>query len=100
MKLPHSPGDEFGWFQVPFEGQFLYIQACDEFEGWEHVSVSKENGVPWWKEMCFVKDLFWDDDDLVVQFHPAKKDYVNIAKNCLHLWRYCGEMPIPPKKMV
>jgi hypothetical protein len=56
---------------------------------WEHVSVSV-NGVarcPSWAEMCFVKDLFWNDDEVVIQFHPAKKDYVNFHPYCLHLWR-------------
>jgi hypothetical protein len=55
--------------------------------GWEHVSVSTKHRIPNWQEMSFVKDLFWQDEETVVQFHPAKSQYVNCHPNCLHLWR-------------
>ena len=66
---------------------------------WEHVSVSYPNRCPTWEEMCFVKDIFWGEDETVVQFHPPKKNYVNVAKYCLHLWKPTHiEIPLPPKK--
>ena len=44
-----------------------------------------------------MKDLFWGDDEWVVEFHPAAKDYVNNHPGCLHLWRPTEAiMPIPP----
>src|ERR1700733_966886 len=46
-------------------------------EGWEHVSVSTRNRTPNWQEMSFVKDLFWNEEECVVQFHPPKSTYVN-----------------------
>jgi hypothetical protein len=50
--------------------------------------------------MCAVKDLFWGDDDWVVQFHPAKSAYVNNHPGCLHLWRPTREqMPMPPHEL-
>lgn len=67
----------------------LYVIASDG-EGWEHVSVSTPSRCPTWYDMCFIKDLFWDDEDLVIQYHPAKADYVNIHPFCLHLWRKAG----------
>jgi hypothetical protein len=80
----------------------FFIQASDG-SGWEHVSVSMPlgNRTPTWEEMCFIKDLFWDAEDVVVQYHPAKKDYVNLAKDCLHLWRPTKEeIPTPPSIFV
>lgn len=69
--------------------------------GWEHASVSFEKRTPSWEEMCTVKSLFWDEEDCVVQFHPAKSEYVNFAKHCLHLWRPTGAvLPTPPSWMV
>lgn len=51
--------------------------------------------------MCFIKDLFWNENECVVQFHPPKKDYINNAKFCLHLWKHShGEFPRPPKYLV
>lgn len=64
----------------------VHIIASDG-EGWEHVSVSLRNRTPTWDEMCYVKDLFWDPEDVVVQFHPKRSEYVNVHPNCLHLWR-------------
>lgn len=71
--------------------------------GWEHVSISPYNKryVPSWEDMCRVKDMFFHDDEVAVQYHPAKSEYVNNMPNCLHLWRPLNaEMPTPPSIMV
>lgn len=58
-------------------------------DGWEHVSVSPYGGkMPTWNDMCLVKDVFWEDEEEVIQIHPKKSKYVNIVDNCLHLWRH------------
>lgn len=81
-------------------GQVLMAIASNAI-GWEHVSVSRRDRCPTWEEMCQVKDLFWDGDDCVVQFHPPKTQYVNNHPYCLHLWRQVGaEFPAPPKILV
>ena len=57
--------------------------------GWEHVSVSPYKGkMPTWDDMCAIKDIFWDDEEAVIQIHPKKSEYVNVKDNCLHLWRH------------
>lgn len=69
--------------------------------GWDHVSVSRKNRCPDWAEMCRVKDLFFEPEECVVQYHPPKSDYKNLHRNCLHLWRPQGaEVPRPPSWMV
>lgn len=81
-------------------GQRLKVKATDQL-GWEHVSVSRDDRTPTWSEMCQVKDMFWDEEDCVVQYHPPKSDYVNNHLFCLHLWRPIGiELPRPPSFMV
>jgi hypothetical protein len=51
--------------------------------------------------MCFVKDLFWDEEECVVQFHPPKSKYVNHHTRCLHLWKQIGVVvPMPPTKLI
>ncbi len=68
--------------------------------GWEHVSVSSVK-VPKWSEMCVVKNMFWDEEDCVIQFHPPASEYVNNCGTCLHLWRPVGiVIPRPPKILV
>lgn len=71
--------------------------------GWEHVSVCpyKKHVTPSWDDMCRIKDMFWNDDECVVQYHPPKSEYVNNMGNCLHLWKPIGlKMPMPPSIFV
>lgn len=76
--------------------------SCEE-SVWEHVSVSIECGkrTPTWDEMCFVKRLFWEDEETVIQFHPSKSEYVNTHPFVLHLWKplHFGIL-LPPKHCV
>lgn len=69
---------------------------------WEHVSVSLSHRCPTWEEMCYVKSLFWDDEDAVVQLHPPRSTWVNNHQCCLHLWRPVNGLviPLPPEWMV
>jgi len=71
--------------------------------GWEHISVSpsQKRITPSWDDMVRIKDMFWNDDEAVIQIHPAKADYVNNMPNCLHLWRcYYKDMLLPPSCFV
>ena len=75
-----------GAFTIPF-GSYEFVVIASDGMGWEHVSVSLKNRCPNWTEMCYMKNLFWDKEDCVVQFHPPQNEYVNNNENCLHLWR-------------
>lgn len=78
----------------------LCCQASDG-GGWEHVSVSLPNRCPTWDEMNFIKDLFWDEEDCVMQLHPPNSEYVNNHQYCLHLWRPINQdIPMPDRRMV
>lgn len=85
----------------PFHSTLFVISS--DGGGWEHVSVSvvKRKGVPTWKEMCWVKELFWEDEEVVMQLHPPKSEYVNTDPYTLHLWKPVErEIPTPPWIMV
>ena len=89
-----------GAFLIPYQSFMLRVIASDG-RGWEHVSVSLPNRCPNWREMCFIKDLFWDEEEVIIQYHPAKSEYVNVHDNCVRLWRPMGvNIPIPPKELV
>jgi hypothetical protein len=60
------------------------------------VSVPGSTRTPNWPEMCFVKGLFWDDEECVVQFHPSRSEYVNNHRGCLHLWKDLRQPPRMP----
>ena len=91
-----------GIFVINKKNKKFQVIASDGM-GWDHVSVTLANRhrCPTWGEMCFIKDLFFPDDEQVVQFHPAKSEHVNINNYCLHLWRYQdSELPKPLEIMV
>lgn len=95
-----SDGNNGAFYIRGPKGAYLRIIASDG-DGWDHVSVSLSNRVPNWDEMCFVKNLFWSEDETVVQYHPAKAEYVNNHPYCLHLWKSREEtMPTPPSIMI
>lgn len=107
-RVPEGPygsvtSDGFnGFFCFTINGLPIKVIASDGM-GWQHVSVSIHNSAstPSWQMMCKVKELFWNDDDWVVQFHPAKSEYVNNHPGCLHLWKSTDkEFPKPDSIMV
>lgn len=79
--------------------QFTCIAS--DGDGWEHVSVSLPRRCPTWGEMCHIKSIFWDADDVVMQLHPREREYVNVHQFCLHLWRpTTAVIPTPPQNFV
>jgi hypothetical protein len=116
-----TTNEPFGAFVIPYpndrrkgERVTLYAIASnglepDQPDEWQHVSVHASvvslvkgdyDRAPTWDEMCFVKDLFWDKQDCVVQYHPPQSDYINRHPYTLHLWKFNGEFPMPPKEYV
>ena len=93
-----SPGDLFGAFLLKHRNLItLKAIVIADGMGWDHVSVSHERRCPSWDEMCWVKHLFFEPNECVVQYHPPASDYVNVHPNCLHLWRPAdGVLPMPP----
>ena len=77
---------------------------CSWAAGWEHVSINRWDRDSTWKEMCELKEIFWKDDEAVMQIHPPKSEYVDNLEHCLHLWRpieqYCGKIPLPDSLLV
>jgi hypothetical protein len=71
---------------------------------WEHVSCHcfdpffKKEQTPTWEQMSYIASLFWEEDEVLVQFRPAKKDYVNVHEHVLHWWKPVFlEIPTPPR---
>lgn len=102
LRRPESDaGANWGAFQI---GPLCIVSSGSgdpEGENWEHVSVSCANRCPTWEEMSSVKNLFWREDETVVQFHPRRDQYVNLHPFCLHLWKRVGsEYELPPRRFL
>jgi len=88
---------EPGWRLAVVATDGCDMDGPSEALGWEHVSVHafrgsldkrvKQMRTPTWLEMCLIKDLFWDGEDVVMQLHPRRSEYVNQHPHVLHLWR-------------
>ena len=96
-----------GAFSLPGpEGMTLLVVASDgrdwaetgmPFPAWEHVSVSLHRRCPTWREMEWVREQFWNDDETVMQLSVPRADHISLHPYCLHLWRPIGvEIPRPP----
>lgn len=89
-----------GWIVLGnWEGTVIWSTGA----GWQHVSVCPRQLriTPTWDDMCKIKDIFFNDDEAVIQIHPPKEEYVNNMPNCLHLWRCTyKEMILPPSILV
>jgi hypothetical protein len=112
-------GATYGAFQIPLAGPsgivVLNCIASDGFDGtkdwrWEHVSChavdfagtkAMAQRIPSWTEMDYLKDLFWNQEETVVQYHVPKSKHINHNEHVLHLWRPKGfEFQLPPKELV
>lgn len=112
LKGPMGSNESYGTngcfvIKHPKINEYFYQVIASVGMGFEHVSVtlhSKKRIVdrcPTWGEMCWIKDVFWDKTDWVVQYHPPESEYVNQAKTCLHLWRPTdAELPVPDSILV
>ena len=83
-----------GW--VTLKGKMFGFIASNG-GGWDHVSASLRDRTPTWDEMCAIKDIFFGEGECCVEYHPAKRDYVNMHQHCLHIWKPQNvELPKPP----
>jgi hypothetical protein len=96
-----KPGDTEGLFVFcRFGVEYLRV-IVGVGSGWDHVSVSKRYSTPTWDDMCWMKRLFFRDDECAMQLHVPIADHINIHEHCLHLWRpHDLEIPRPPQEMV
>lgn len=97
-----------GMFKIPFPNgltifDVIATNGVREHPIWEHVSVKAHDKgsnrwrCPKWNEMCYIKDLFWEKNETVIQFHPEETEYVNNHPAVLHLWRPVEfEISLPP----
>jgi hypothetical protein len=86
-----------GYFFIPKGDTGLNVIASDGM-GWEHVSVSKymSEDLPSWYELVMVKNLFWDEEETVIQFIPKKSEHRSIGE-VLHMWKKSNhEYELPP----
>lgn len=108
-----------GFFVIPHPKIALYYYQCQISDGmdWEHVSVSLIKDIaparqrrkkfsmvercPTWEEMCYIKSVFFNEEESVMQLHPPKSQWVNNHPYCLHLWKpSLIEIPLPLQIMV
>lgn len=130
-RVPHpitgyiQAGDTCGVFEIPHVDQWQrsqfgahYVVICSDGKpelqsgfgsGWDHVSahcrsVRKKTPVmhtPTWEDMEYLRSLFFEDDETVMQLSVPRTEHINIHNHVLHLWRplECA-IPMPPAVLV
>lgn len=66
----------------------VIVSAAEELDKkkWLHVSVASPNSLPSWETLKMVKEIFVGRKRQAIQVLPSDEKYVNIHKNCLHLF--------------
>jgi len=109
---PRNKAD--GAYEIPHHliNEYIFIIVFSDALGWEHLSVSMQKQInnrqrkavertPTWAEMCFLKDVFWNPEEAVIQIHPPLSDHISNHNYCLHLWRAKDQVqPLPDSAMV
>lgn len=97
----YEEGDDYNGAFSFYMGKEKYFVIASNGEGWEHVSVSCQGHTPSWEAMCKIKDYFFNSEEVVMQLHPKKSEYINNHPYCLHLWRPTNQViPTPPSILV
>lgn len=78
-------------------GMFVIVSIQKELDGnlWVHLSLSRQNRLPTYNDMKFVKDVFIGKDKKAIQVFPESDKHVNLMENCLHLWHCIDNDPLP-----
>ncbi len=93
-----------GIFEIPLNKKETVSVIADNgisFPEWEHLSVSTSKRFLTNEEIHFIKDIFFNDDEIVIQIY-SKNNIVKSKKNyCIHLWKLKTEdIPLPPMYML
>jgi hypothetical protein len=98
--VPQQEGDIAGFFIIQYGKKRLTV-ICGVGEGWDHVSVSLRHRCPTWEEINWIRNLFFEKEETVIQIHPPHSKYVNVGEYVLHLWRpWDIDIPLPPRHML
>lgn len=103
------PNPQAIWKRLPaihprltdYMGCFIYnglqvIATVEQRDGmtWLHVSFSRQNRIPDYKDIQMIKRDFFGGDKKAIMVFPEEQYYVNTHPYCLHLW-YSPDNPLP-----
>lgn len=93
LPIANSKDYEKGWI---YNGLLVMasVGKYDDGKEWVHISYSRKNRIPEYKDTQLVLKHFVGNKKAIMVF-PEEKNYVNINKNCLHLFVCNEENPLP-----
>jgi len=105
-----------GWIEAPGHGPVArdsrtYVSAgglrvihsvdlLDDGSFWDHLSVSRVDRIPSWDDLVMVKEIFIGCEREALQLFPLRSEYVNVCKNCLHIWARLAQKRVVLGEMV
>lgn len=67
----------------------VVLKSVDVTPRWgklKHISISRADRYPSWDEILEAKEFIFGDVDCMM-IMPKKENYVNVMKNCFHVWQ-------------
>ena len=80
-KMVTLPKDEYAAYKL---NECIVIHSIDD--GRNHISISAQNRMPTYKELKFCRYQLVDNKIPMAMVFPPAELFVNVHKNCLHLW--------------
>lgn len=102
-RIEGQPGDErHGAFIVPScSGRGKLAVEAKSADGWDHVSVSRDDRWPDWAEMEQIALLVLKDDETAMVLHTPARDHVKGSAFILSWWRpHGGGIPDPHSPLI
>ncbi|MDE5860853.1 MAG: hypothetical protein K2H28_01515 [Ruminococcus sp.] len=88
-----------GWLYARHRKRIFFTAKWND--NWEQVYISRVSNRPKWDELCETKEIFWNDDECVIQYIPSESMHKDKYNNCLYLWKSVSvEIPIPPETLI
>lgn len=78
-------------------GLVIMLSGCTEADDkrWMHLSVSREDRIPNWDDIVYVKETFFGkDSEGIVKLAP-RSQWVNLMPHCMHVW-HCVDQDVTP----
>jgi len=60
------------------------LESIDD--GFHHISFSRNDRLPTWDEVKYIREKYADPEKFYVMVLPPKQYYVNSHQFCFHLW--------------
>ncbi len=81
---------------VVIEELRAYQHADGQMRPWHHISISRPDRLPSWRDLKIIKGVWFGNDVTAYQVLATESEHFNYHPFCLHLWHLPGQPDLIP----